>query len=210
VRTNYTARMPETPDASGTLPNDLACGSERQAVLDFIAQNKACSTYEDCGAQYAGCGVSEDDCTGAVYVNRFVDEAKWASLMRSLASCTGSESACTTCDRAAPPAACVSGRCERVDFGTSCDDEAQALRDFIEASKSCNTADDCGMGLGTCGLPYSECTGTVWVNSDFDDQAFTPLYAYYTLCLDTAGTPAACSEPTCAQQKAACIAGRCE
>ena len=87
------------------------CPSERQALIDFILNNKDCDTSADCQALNVGCGITEDDCTGAVYVSKRADGASFEALRTDFVECTGG---CGTCKRVNSGAACVNRRCTRL------------------------------------------------------------------------------------------------
>jgi hypothetical protein len=88
--------------------DDLACASESRALSDFIAGNKSCTADADCHQQLVGCGITEDGCTGAVYLSNQADRTTFEALRTDFVECTGG---CGNCKRATPPPACVAGRC---------------------------------------------------------------------------------------------------
>ncbi len=93
-------------------PGAPRCVLEQQAVLDYIDANKACTTNEDCLGAPVGCGITEDDCTNTVYVNRNTDLARLGSLRDALSACMAMECP-PTCERMPTPALCVAGHCLR-------------------------------------------------------------------------------------------------
>jgi hypothetical protein len=90
-----------------------ACSTEEEALRRFIAENKSCSSVDDCQTQYVGCNVTEDDCTGAVYVNRDADQSVFEAGRRAYMECTGTNWGCPVCERLSPPPACINGSCVR-------------------------------------------------------------------------------------------------
>lgn len=89
------------------------CSSEVAAVRDFVNANKACKTSYDCQISSAGCGYTEDGCTGAVYVNRATNLTVLRELASQLYRCNDGSDSCAVCERMTAPAACVSGACRR-------------------------------------------------------------------------------------------------
>jgi hypothetical protein len=88
-----------------------ACALEVSLLAHFVAMNEACETAADCVVETAGCGFSEDGCTGAVYVTRGFDEAEFARLRSDLYACGGDADSCLLCERETTPVACISGYC---------------------------------------------------------------------------------------------------
>jgi hypothetical protein len=92
--------------------DDQACATESRALTDFIAGNKSCATDADCRSGLnVGCGITEDDCTGAVYVNTRADLAAFEALRTDFFECTGG---CSHCKRVNSGPACVDGGCTRM------------------------------------------------------------------------------------------------
>lgn len=91
-----------------------ACALEHNALGWFLEQNKACSSDGDCTTQTVGCGVTEDGCTGAVYLANGFDMDEFETLKAELHACPAvDESSCALCERETAPAACLEGRCQR-------------------------------------------------------------------------------------------------
>ena len=91
-----------------------ACALEKGMMFAFIESNDACETVDDCTTEAVGCGVSEDDCTGAVYLGEGFDRDEFNSLRSALYGCTTDvEPSCALCEREISAAACVDGRCQR-------------------------------------------------------------------------------------------------
>ncbi len=88
------------------------CALERSALRWFLDENKACQSDGDCTVETVGCGVSEDGCTGAVYLAEGFDRDEFETLMAELHACPAlDESSCMLCERETTPVACVEGRC---------------------------------------------------------------------------------------------------
>jgi hypothetical protein len=96
---------------------DPGCGDEQRALLDFINANKACSSAADCRSERVGCGITEDDCTGAVYLNTQADLASFGPLRDQYRACLGDRPNCATCARFDADADCIGGRCSRRSLG---------------------------------------------------------------------------------------------
>ena len=91
-----------------------ACALEKSVMAAFIYDNDACETADDCTSVVVGCGVSEDGCTGAVYLSEGFDRDEFDSLRSALYGCvTDADPSCAVCERESAPAACVEGRCQR-------------------------------------------------------------------------------------------------
>jgi hypothetical protein len=86
---------------------------EQRALLDFISANKSCESAADCRAENVGCGITEDDCTGAVYVNAATDLTAFGTLRDRYRACVGDHPNYVTCARLDAPADCINGRCAR-------------------------------------------------------------------------------------------------
>jgi hypothetical protein len=90
--------------------DDQDCATERRALTDFISGHKSCASDADCQALNVGCDVTEDDCTGAVYVSTRTDLAAFEALRSDFFECTGG---CVTCQRDNSRAMCLGGVCQR-------------------------------------------------------------------------------------------------
>ena len=90
------------------------CENELLRVRDFVNGNKACKTMADCQSIQAGCGVTDDGCTGTVYVNRSIDRARFDMHFEELARCVVGANSCVNCERASPPAVCTPTGCQRL------------------------------------------------------------------------------------------------
>ena len=97
------------------------CSDEERALRDFIAANKSCSTDADCQTLYAGCGVTEDGCTGAVYVNQLTEGPGFAAVNSAYQQCVNGEPSCAVCDRVSLSPACIAGSCQRSGVPGVCD-----------------------------------------------------------------------------------------
>lgn len=97
-------------DAGGS-NGATACEAAARKVEDFLVQNKACETNDDCQRAFVGCGITEDDCTGAVYFNKDASESDLATLRDDFLQCVGQPAGCPVCTRIATPPACVDGHC---------------------------------------------------------------------------------------------------
>jgi hypothetical protein len=91
------------------------CADQELAMRGFLDANKTCTGDSDCQQALVGCGVTEDDCTGAVYVNKSTDTSELEQLRRALSLCASggvSDQGCGACFRAIAASACILGRCE--------------------------------------------------------------------------------------------------
>jgi hypothetical protein len=79
-------------------------------LQDLINGNKSCASDTDCQVLNVGCGITEDDCTGAVFVNTRTELSEFEALRHNYYSCVGP---CATCDRANPSPMCLNGVCQR-------------------------------------------------------------------------------------------------
>lgn len=93
------------------------CGEQELAVRRFIGANKACAGNSDCRYDFVGCGVTEDDCTGAVYINRDTDAFELERLRREFALCVngGGADGCSGCSVVPSSSECISGMCQNSD-----------------------------------------------------------------------------------------------
>ncbi|HEY8946032.1 MAG TPA: hypothetical protein VIM73_17310 [Polyangiaceae bacterium] len=94
------------------------CETEREAVVEFVNASKACTLAADCASYTAGCGISDHDCTGTVFLNRRTSHAELAARMDELQACL--EDLCKTCDLPSSLWACRAGKCERQEPGAVC------------------------------------------------------------------------------------------
>jgi hypothetical protein len=96
---------------------DPGCGHQQSVLLDFIDANKSCATAADCRSERVSCGITEDDCTGAVYLNTKTDLAAFGTLRDQYRACLGNHPNCSSCARLEPDADCIQGRCSRRNLG---------------------------------------------------------------------------------------------
>jgi hypothetical protein len=64
-----------------------------------------------------------------------------------------------------------------------CNDERRALRELINANKSCNETADCGGASIGCGVSEDGCTGAVYTNRNVDPAEFQSLLERFRECL---------------------------
>jgi hypothetical protein len=188
-------------------PLSVGCELQQQNAYNFINENKACSSTADCRIDFVGCGVTEDDCTGAVYVNQSTDLAQLGALRAEVAACVGGGQGCAVCLRISPSAACVDGLCQPGGFGSACEDEQQAMRNFIQANKACSTVEDCQTQYaGSCSVTEDGCTGAVYVNQSTDLNTLSGLVGSLRVCEG--------DDSSCACERAslppACVSGQCQ
>lgn len=108
------AAPPNCSDGRCVSANDEACALEENALWWFLGENGACSSDGDCTTQTVGCGVTEDGCTGAVYLANGFDMDEFQTLKAEFYACPAvDESTCVTCERLDAPAACIDGLCQR-------------------------------------------------------------------------------------------------
>ena len=108
------AAPPECIEGRCVAANGELCALEQNALFWFLNENKACSSDGDCTIQTVGCGVTEDGCTGAVYLANGFDLEEFQTLRAELHACpTVDPSSCEICERLETPAACIDGRCQR-------------------------------------------------------------------------------------------------
>ena len=169
----------------------------------FINENKSCAETADCTVLHGTCGITEDGCTNAVYVNNATDPMSYDFQRLRLRSCLsdfeGTES-CVSCDRVPAPPTCVDGKC----IGTSaCALEANAIWDFKSRNDACTVDDDCTTAFVGCDVTEDGCTGAVYFAADFDRDELTKLQA------ELSGCSGGCS--VCEREAAppACVSGRC-
>lgn len=194
--------------SSGGSGAELECVGERQALLDFMEMNKACSSDDDCQTQFVGCGVSEDDCTGAVYLNEDTDLSAFDPVRAAFVGCTTDGGvACAACLRIAAAPACISGRCQRSGSEADCSSQRAALVEFIEANKACEVDDDCTARQVGCDVTEDDCTGAVIMSRDTDFSAFERLQEAFVSC--EAGPEGGCAVCDRAFGGGSCEAGRC-
>jgi hypothetical protein len=98
--------------AHAQCPGLGGCLPQRNALEGFIGDNKECTTTDDCQIAFGGCGVTEDDCTNAVYVNKRTDLQQLDRLRAALDACHPEECG-SGCDRALVPPECIEGSCSR-------------------------------------------------------------------------------------------------
>jgi hypothetical protein len=85
-----------------------ACALEAEALFHIMSRNDACEVDADCVTETVACEVTEDGCTGAVYLASNFDREEFAKLQDEYWACTGG---CLACERETTPPACVSGHC---------------------------------------------------------------------------------------------------
>ena len=188
---------------SGAVSSDENCDDERRAMREAINENKACTDTSQCTTTYVGCGVTEDDCTGAVYTNGHNDEVVTYFRLRLMGCLIEHEptEGCGGCDREARPPACIDGRC----IGASaCALEVGALWDFKARNDACNVDDDCVTEAVGCEVTEDDCTGAVYYAENFDRAEFSQLREEYYAC---AGSCGACRRAT---SPPACVLGHCQ
>jgi hypothetical protein len=189
---------------SGGVSGEGNCNDERRAIRELINENKTCSDTSECEAYYFGCGVTEDGCTGAVYVNRFLERALLEYHQLRLQGCVAEHESigvCAECDRVATPPTCSDGTC----IGASaCALEIAALQDFKSRNDSCNVDDDCVAQVVGCEVTEDDCTGAVYYAKSFDLTEFSLLRDEYYAC---AG---ACSSCFRTPSPPACVLGHCQ
>jgi len=108
-----------TSSATGGGPA-TGCEDEDAAMRTFLADNKACTADADCQTRYVGCDISEDGCTGAVYVNASADLATFEAIRTAYYQCAPEAPNCALCERASPPPGCIAGTCQPRAFGDVC------------------------------------------------------------------------------------------
>jgi hypothetical protein len=183
------------------------CSSVREAMFGFVNANKTCNDVADCQTQYVGCGVTEDDCTGAVYVNKSTDLERFESLRSRVSACgNGTTPGCSMCLRVSSSPACIDGQCKRRD--PECTSERQTMIDFINANKACSSTADCQMRMVGCGVTDGDCTGAVYVNRSTNLTRFGTLARNLATCATGRSVPN-CGGCTLPIQAPECIAGQC-
>ena len=94
--------------ADGSCDGD--CSQHDADLLEYVQQNKSCTTADDCKIVYtSGCSARTEHCTGAFYVNKATSEQELGKLDQALSSCMSS--GCVLCDGIPAPAACNGGLC---------------------------------------------------------------------------------------------------
>ncbi|MCA9632500.1 MAG: hypothetical protein KC766_32830, partial [Myxococcales bacterium] len=89
---------------------DGDCSQHDADLLEYVQQNKSCTTADDCKIVYtSGCSARTEHCTGAFYVNKATSEQELGKLDQALSSCMSS--GCVLCDGIPAPAACNGGLC---------------------------------------------------------------------------------------------------
>lgn len=197
----------ECAEAHAGCFDDQVCSDERLALVDLLNANKSCTDTSDCVTHSAGCGVSEDGCTGTVYSNAALDGDVVRRLALRLATCTSAfeedSSGCVLCERIPQPPACVDGRCVGAD---ACALEKSVLSSFMDLNDACETVADCTTEVVGCGVSEDGCTGAVYLNEGFDDAEFGRLRSALHACAGDADTCALCEREI---TPAACVEGRC-
>jgi hypothetical protein len=185
--------------------DNATCSDERKEMRDLLNANKNCETTADCQTLLVGCGVTEDDCTGAVYANQSLDAELFAYHRLRLDACgTLFEGfGCANCERAARQAECIDGLCLGA---ASCALEASAVRYFINENNACTEDADCVQESVGCEVTQDDCTGAVYLASGFDDAEFKSLRAEYYACKGVDS----CSACLRTVSPPACVGGYCQ
>jgi len=190
--------------------NDQDCFDERREIVELLNANKGCTDTSDCTMHSVGCGVSEDDCTGAVYSNAELDRDEVQGLADHLATCVSAfegasgSGGCGFCERVAQSPECVEGRCIGRD---ACALDRGMMGAFVYNNDACETADDCVAEVVGCGVSEDDCTGAVYLSEGFDRAEFDRLKSDLYAC---AGDSESCA--LCERESAppACVSGRCQ
>jgi hypothetical protein len=184
--------------------DNASCSDERKAMRDLLNGSKTCTDTADCQTLLAGCGVTEDDCTGAVYANQSLDNERFAERLSRLSTCSASFEGglCGNCERAARPAACIDGLCLGA---ATCALEASALGYFISENAGCSSDLDCVTETVGCEVSQDDCTGAVYLADGFDHTEFEALRDEYFAC--KGGGCSSCDRTVAAP---ACLAGFCQ
>lgn len=190
--------------------NDQDCLDERREIVELLNANKSCTDTSDCVMHSVGCGVSEDDCTGAVYSNAELDRDEVQGLADHLSTCVSAfegasgSGGCGFCERVPRSPQCVEGRC----VGTeACALERSMMVAFIYSNDACETADDCVSPAVGCGVTEDDCTGAVYLSEGFDTVEFDRLRSELYACAGEADSCALCEREIA---PAACVSGRCQ
>ncbi|HEY8945017.1 MAG TPA: BPTI/Kunitz-type proteinase inhibitor domain-containing protein [Polyangiaceae bacterium] len=192
---------------SGNTGGNPECSTEQADVEAFLAENKTCRARSDCRTAYVGCGVTEDGCTGTVYLNNEADLDQLNHLRVHLLACTGGEG-CVQCDRASPEATCINGQCAPETL-QSCTTQERALLDFIDANKACETDSDCRDMQTFTHVTEDGCTTAVYVNTEIPAEDFERLAGALAECAGGTGackraiSPPVCDEGRCQRMQAA-------
>jgi hypothetical protein len=185
--------------------DNATCSDERKAMRDLLNASKTCTDTADCQTLMVGCGVTEDDCTGAVYANQSLDDERFAERLSRLSTCTGAFEdgpGCALCERAARQATCIDGLC----LGSAtCALEASALGFFMGQNNACSSDEDCTMAQVGCEVSQDDCTGAVYLTAGYDRAEFEALRDEYYAC--KGGGCDLCERVVTAP---ACIAGFCQ
>jgi len=188
--------------------DDQVCSDEMRDIVELVNANKSCADTSDCVTHFVGCGVSEDDCTGAVYSNPELDSDELRGLTQRYATCFNAFEpelvGCGTCDRIALPPSCVEGRCIGAD---PCTLERNLMATFMFTNDVCETADDCATEVVGCGVSEDDCTGAVYLSEGFDRAEFDRLKGGLYACAAGAESCALCEREIA---PAACVSGRCQ
>jgi hypothetical protein len=179
----------------------VGCSTAYTSVLDFLDANKDCVSVADCQTSYGGCGVSEDGCTGAVYINQAADLATLAALRDDLTTCS-TDSACVVCERESAPPTCLAGRCVNAD---ACGSAQDSLLRFIDSNKECTTGLDCMARIVGCGVTEDGCTGAVYLNEAAEASTFEALRDDFMQCVNGRACVTCDRNPGPAD----CVSGRC-
>jgi hypothetical protein len=185
--------------------DDAVCTDERRAMRDLLNANKACTDTADCVTLYAGCGVTEDGCTGAVYANQDLSFDDYQQKVDRLNACGAAVdgSSCAICERASIPPSCIDGLCLG---GATCALEANEVWHVINQNNACSSDDDCVVeGVG-CEVTQDDCTGAVYLAAGYDKPAFEAARDEYYACKGVSG----CGACLRAISPAKCIAGACQ
>jgi hypothetical protein len=185
--------------------DDAVCSDERRAMRDLLNANKTCTETADCVTLYAGCGVSEDGCTGAVYANQDLSYDEYQQQAERLGTCAAAVDglSCAGCERASAPPSCIDGLCLGL---ATCALEASEVWHVINQNSECSSDDDCVVeGVG-CEVTQDDCTGAVYLAAGYDKPAFEAARDEYYACKGVSG----CGGCLRAISPAKCIAGACQ
>jgi len=189
--------------SSGGTSADQDCNDERRALRNFINDNKSCSDSADCATHFVGCGITEAECTGAVFTNEDYDRVELRAVRDGFSACLLTHEdtmGCGLCEIAPLPPVCSDGMCVGPFV---CALESSALWDFKSRNDACEVDDDCVSELIGCDLSEDDCTGAVYFSAEHDREELALLRDEYHAC--TGG----CTACRRAVTPAACVLGHC-
>jgi hypothetical protein len=132
------------------------CETERDAVVEFVNASKTCTLAADCASYEAGCGISDHECTGTVFLNRTTSHEELAARMDELQRCLGGP--CERCDRPSSLWSCAAGKCTRHEPGAVC---------ILGLDQSCNDSPFVSSIWGRCVEPgICECDASYETNPE--------------------------------------------